>query len=63
MKNTPNSIIEEYTFNINKYNINWIKSFNEFKKNYTSKKTWNFNWNYNSVKEKLLNLKDLFVKI
>ena len=59
MKNKLTTKTEEYNFNINKYNIKWIKSFNEFIQIYTSTKTWKFNWKYNSVKEKLNNLSDI----
>ncbi len=59
MKNKLTTQTEEYNFDINKYNVKWIKSFDEFIQIYTSKKTWRFNWKYNSVKEKLYNLSDI----
>lgn len=48
-----------YDFNINEYNIKWLKSLEEFKKYYKSKRTWKLNWKYSWILDKLDNLSNL----
>lgn len=56
------TIVKELNITIDFNRLNWIKNLSEFISEYSTKK-WKFNWRYNSVKEKLIELKLSLSKI